>query len=256
MAGSTRHYGMGFFDFGDPLGTDFAGQVEVDRFIFIDKQLYGLMSVFGNGVIEGWEVTAEDNFTLAISAGFGNINFVSARTEFPGSIRDVPPNTINYVYAKLNQRTRLSENIEFVLSPISNINDPNFIILARVVAGPLGIESIDNSLRQEIGFLELIKAAIKRHKHRGGSLNPSKIDLSSEVKGQLPSFRIADFDAEKVTTGTFDLARMPLIDHQDLQNVGLLTHPQLDTSSRRWKPVTKKSSARSVQRTCFSCYWH
>ena len=35
------------------------------------------------------------------------------------------------------------------------------------------IETIDNSLRQEIAFLELIRAAIRLHRHRGGSLNPS-----------------------------------------------------------------------------------
>lgn len=229
MAGSTRYFGLGFFDFGDPLGTDFAAQVEIDRFVFIDKQLYGLMSIFGNGVISGWTVAAEESFSLSISEGYGNINFTAARSTFPDTIEDVPPNSVNYVFAKYTERSTYSEETEFILSPTRNLNDPNFLLLAEVISGPVSITSVDNSIRQEIGFLELIQAAIRLHKHRGGSLNPSKIDLESEVKGQLPSFRIADFDAEKITTGTFDLARMPLIDHQDLDNVGLLTHPQLDT---------------------------
>ena len=70
----------------DPLGTDFAGQIEIDRFVFVDKQLYGLMSVFGNGVLNGWTVTADELFTVNISPGVGNINFVSARTEFPDTL--------------------------------------------------------------------------------------------------------------------------------------------------------------------------
>lgn len=229
MAGSTQYFGLGFFDFGDALGTDFAGQVEIDRFVFIDKQLYGLMSIFGNGVISGWTVAAEESFTISISEGFGNINFIAGRTTFPFTIEDIQPNSINYVFAKVKNRTTFAEDVDFIISTSRNLNDPNFLLLAEVTTGPSSITNVDNSIRQEIGFLELIKAAIRLHKHRGGSLNPSKIDLSSEVKGQLPSFRIADFDAEKITTGTFDLTRMPVLNHSDLTNVGLLTHPQLDT---------------------------
>jgi len=231
MPSSTRYYGIGFFDFGDNLGTDFSGQVEIDRFVFIDKQLYGLMSLFGNGVVSGWNVTATESFTIGINEGYGNINFMAGRTAFPVSIPNIPPNSIVYVYAKTRTRTSFTEEIEFIIDASSTLaeSDLNFILLAKITTGNVSIESIDESVRQEIGFIELIKAAIRLHKHRGGSLNPSKIDLEEEVKGQLPSFRIADFDAEKITTGTFDLARMPLLDHQDLQNVGLLTHPQLDT---------------------------
>ena len=220
---------MGFFDFGDPLGTDFAGQIEIDRFIFLDKQIYGLMSIFGNGVITGWTVAAEKAFTISITEGTGNINFTAARTNFPKSIANLPANSLRYVYAKIANRTRFSEDLDFILSTTPNLVDPNFLLLAEVETGVASIERVDNSVRQQIRFIELIRAAIRLHHHRGGSLNPSKIDLSSEVKGQLPSFRIADFDAEKITTGTFDLSRLPLIDHQDLQNVGLLTHPQLDS---------------------------
>ncbi len=220
---------MGFFDFGDPLGTDFSGQIEIDRWVFVDKQLFGLMSIFGNGVIDGWDVTAEESLTLSISRGFGNINFTAARTEFADTIANIAPSSIHYVHARVNKRTGFDESVDFVLSTTRDIPDPNFLLLAKIVTGGVSIEIIDNSVRQEINFIELIKAAIRQHKHRGGSLNPSKIDLASEVKGQLPSFRIADFDSEKVTTGTFDLERMPLFDHQELQNVGLLTHPQLDT---------------------------
>jgi len=231
MPSATRYFGIGFFDFGDPLGTDFSGQVEVDRWVFIDKMLFGLMSIFGNGVVSGWTVAAEEAFAVSISEGFGNINFMAGRTTFPFTLRELPANSVVYIYAKTRQRTSFTEEVEFIFDGSSTLaeTDLNFLLLAKVTTGNVSVESVDNSVRQEIGFIELIKAAIRLHKHRGGSLNPSKIDLASEVKGQIPSFRIADFDAEKITTGTFDLERIPLLDHQDLQNVGLLTHPQLDT---------------------------
>lgn len=215
----------------DPLGTDFSGQVEIDRFVFIDKQLYGLMSIFGNGVISGWTVAAEETLTIGINEGFGNINFIAGRTTFPDTIANIPTNKTIYVYAKTTALTRFAEEVEFTTSENASLADTdfNFLLLAKVITGTTSIESVDNTVRREIGFIELVKAAIRLHKHRGGSANASKIDLASEVKGQLPSFRIADFDAEKITTGTFDLERMPLLDHQDLENVGLLTHPQLDT---------------------------
>lgn len=187
------------------------------------------MSVFGNGVIDGWEAEATGSFELSISEGYGNINFIAGRTEFPVEIFDIPPNSINYVYARIKRRTTFAEDVDFVLSPDGSLTDPNFLLLSQVITGATSIENIDNSVRQNIGFIDLIREAIRDHKHRGGSLNPSKIDLASEVKGQLPSFRVADFDAEKITTGTFDLGRIPLLDHQELSNVGLLTHPQLDT---------------------------
>ena len=229
--GSTRHFGIGFFDFGTQLGTDFTGQVEIDRFVFIDKMLFGLMSIFGNGVVSGWVVAAREAFSVSIGEGFGNINFMSGRTTFPDTLNNLPPNSTVYIYAKTKARTTFTEEVEFLFHSSATLSesDFNFLILAKVTTGAVGIESVNNTVRQEIGFIELIKAAIRLHKHRGGSLNPSKIDLASEVKGQLPSFRIADFDAEKIITGTLDLARVPLLDHQDLQNVGLLTHPQLDT---------------------------
>ena len=189
------------------------------------------MSIFGNGVVSGWVVEAPGQFSVSISEGFGNINFMSGRTTFPATISNLPSNSTVYIYARTKARTTFTEEVEFLFHSSATLSeaDFNFLLLARVTTGGVGVESIDNTVRQEIGFIELIKAAIRLHKHRGGSLNPSKIDLASEVKGQLPSFRIADFDAEKINTGTLDLARIPLLDHQDLQNVGLLTHPQLDT---------------------------
>jgi len=230
MPSYTKYYGLGFFDFGDRWGTDFSAEIEESRWIWLDKQLFGLMSIFGNGVIEGWTVTkADEALAIEISAGYGHINYVAGRTTYGSSISGLAPLSYNYIYAALNDSTFATETVEFVVSTSSSSTDPNLLLLAEVKTNATSITEIDNTVRQDIGFLQLIQAAIRSHKHRGGSLHPSKIDLESEVKGQLPSFRIEDFDAEKVSTGTFDLNRLPSIDHSDLDNAGILTHAQLDS---------------------------
>ena len=48
--GQTRYYGLCYFDFGDQLNSSINVQKEIDRFVVIDKQIFGLYSVFGNGV--------------------------------------------------------------------------------------------------------------------------------------------------------------------------------------------------------------
>lgn len=199
-----------------------------------------MSAIGGNGVIDGWEITASGAFEISISEGFGNINFYAARTGFPNALADIPPNSINYVYAQVLSDTRFTESVDFFISSSKDLTDPSFLLLSEIITGSSSIDRIDNSVRQEINFIELIKAAVKQHKHRGGPNHPSKIDLVSEVKGQLPAFRIADFDAEKITTGTFDVGRIPLLDHQDLKNVGLLTHPQLDSFVKNLEASNKE----------------
>ena len=47
--GQTKYYDLAFFDFGDQLNTPMSVQKEIDRFVVIDKQLYGMYRIFGNG---------------------------------------------------------------------------------------------------------------------------------------------------------------------------------------------------------------
>ena len=57
MAGSTPFFGLSYFDFRDRLDTLINVRKEIDRFMLIDKQLYGMYLIFGNGIIEGWEIS-------------------------------------------------------------------------------------------------------------------------------------------------------------------------------------------------------
>jgi hypothetical protein len=231
---------MAYFQIGDALNSDFSAQAEVDRFVFLDKQIYGMMSIFGNGVVEGWDVTQAADFSVSISPGYGNINFVACRTTFTETLENIDAYSITYLYVRRTVSSPSTGIPEFLTLPTQTTEDPNMLLLAQIVTDGNSITDIDNTFRTNIGFLEIIRSAIRRHRHRGGADNPTKIDLETEVQGQLPSFRIEPMDAEKVTSGLFGLARLPLIDHSDLANVGILTHPQLDTFVRTLEASNKE----------------
>ena len=42
MASKTNFYDMAYFDFGDILNSGISAALEIDRFLLIDKQLYGI----------------------------------------------------------------------------------------------------------------------------------------------------------------------------------------------------------------------
>jgi hypothetical protein len=228
--GQTRYFSLAYFDFGDQLDNRINVQKEIDRFVIIDKQLYGLYSVFGNGVIEGWTVqelegNRENGISVSISEGIGVINYIASETSLPGSINNLPINSIVDIYAVLSGSTSLDRVISFKYST-TPLNSNNVIRIARVSTGENSILYIDNTVRDLIGFEDIIQDAIREHKHRG---IPSKIDLENEVKNQLPGARLEGVDASKVTSGQFDIDRIPLIDHNELENNGLLTHAALDS---------------------------
>lgn len=229
MPSFTKNYNFGYFDYGDNLSSDYSSQVEIDRWSLLDKLVKGLISVFGSGVISGWElqVSDTDKLTLEITTGNGFINYVSAETLYPSSIA-LTTNTNYYIYAIKDDVTTLEESAK-MMAFTSAVDDPNYLLLGYVTVGATTIETIDMSNRQELDLIDQIKDEIRDHHHRGGTLHPSKIDLQTEVKGQLPAFRIADIDAEKITTGVVDLIRLPSISHNLLANIGQLTHPQIES---------------------------
>ena len=86
--GQTRYYSLAFFDFGDDLSTAISAEKEFNRFVVIDKQLYGLYKIFGNGVIEGWNITdagftANEGISITISEGMGIIDYRASETALP-----------------------------------------------------------------------------------------------------------------------------------------------------------------------------
>jgi len=233
--GLTKYYSLAFFDFGDDLTTTLNVRKEVDRFVVIDRQLYGLYHVFGNGVIKGWEVTDNGStqnrgISISISDGIGIIKYMAAETSIPGRIDNLPPNTVINIYVVVTGSTVKDRVVKFVYSFISLSPVDQFVVLlASVTTGENGITLIDNTVKQLIGFRQIIKDEIDQHKHRG---SPSKIDLKEETKNQLSGARIEDIDTSKITSGVFDIDRIPIIDHNQLENSGLLTHAALDSFTK------------------------
>ena len=229
--GQTKYYDLAFFDFGDKLTSAINVQKEIDRFVVIDKQLYGMYRIFGNGVIEGFNVSdagfqEDKGISINIDAGIGIINYLAAQNETPGIVTGLPPNSVVNIYATITGATYLDRtvNFQYSITPL-----PNGIKLALVSTGNNNILFIDNNVRDLIGFEEIIQDAINEHKHRG---TPSKIDLSTETRNQLPGARLEGIDTSKVVSGRFDIDRIPLIDHNDLEYNGMLTHASLDSFVR------------------------
>jgi hypothetical protein len=227
--GQTRYYSLAYFDFGDQLDSPLNIQKEVDRFVMIDKQLYGLYNVFGNGVISDWTVSDNGYSTLngisiSVSSGIGIINYMAAETSVTGYVNHLQTNSILYVYASYHGSTVRTRNVNFIVSTSDSLS--SLVKLAKLTTGTDSIISIDNTVRDLVGFEAIIKAEIDEHKHRG---TPSKIDLQDNVKNQLPGARLADIDASKITSGIFGVDRIPIIDHNELNDNGLMTHAALDT---------------------------
>ena len=51
----------------------------------------------------------------------------------------------------------------------------------------------------------------------------------TNIPDKYGATRLEGIDASKITSGQFDIDRMPLLDHNDLDNNGLLTHAALDS---------------------------
>jgi hypothetical protein len=223
----TENYRLGSFEAGEvPSALE-----DSRRFLTIDRQLLGLFQIFGNGVIEGWNLSQSGGLTVTVSSGRGNVRFMSAQTVDPKVVSGLTPNVTNYIYAQAVELTRFNRDV-FFFSDIALLSSGQIILLGSVVTNETGVVSIDESLRNDIGFIETIKQLINQHRHRGGTDSPTKVDLSSEVMGKLPGFRVGDFDASKVTSGRLAAGRLPTIEHGSLLHSGVLTHAQLDSFVR------------------------
>ena len=239
--GTTRYYNMAFFDFGDQLDITLNVQKETDRFVLIDKQIYGLYNVFSNGVISGWDIedsgfSEEFGITIDISAGIGIINFIAAETDATSGLINLPPNSLFWIYAIVDGQTVQTRKISFV-SSVTEVVSNNAIKLAQVTTGDNSVVSIDNTVRNLINFEQEIHDQLVEHNHRGDF---PKIDLRTDVKNQLPGARMEGFDTSKITSGVFDKERIPLLDHNDLKNKGSLTHAALDTFVRSFSQSNKE----------------
>ena len=219
MAQYTDNFHLAFFDFGDQLDDPINVQKEVNRWVMVDRQLYALSSVFGDGIITGWEVSEQSGLTIKISGGNGLIDKISIETEFPESL-DLPSNSTIYIYAGIDAASLDTRSVSFSYSTTS-LNDGEKLLLATVTTGSTNIEDIDNTVKTYSGFKQVIAEEL-------ANLRPT-ISLEDNVQGQLPMSRMEDIDASKIVGGRLPSKVLPQTDHSKLKNIGTLTHPQLDS---------------------------
>ena len=229
MAGSTTYYKLAYFDYKDRLDSAINVQKEVSRFMFIDSQLYGMYKVFGNGTVSGWMVYDASDFVesgiyAGVTIGSGIIKYSACQNFLPGLVGPLPPNSNISIYAVLKESAMSSREVTFVYG--NNLENSNTIKIANVITGSSSISSIDNTVKQYIGFAQYILDEINDHKHRG---IPTKINLETETKNELPGARLEDFAASKMTIGKVEKERIPTIEHSELENAGVLSHAALDT---------------------------
>jgi len=221
----TVNYQIPYYELGDATNPD----VDSRRVSTIENQIFGLASIFGNGVLSGWEVLADRGLSVNVFAGNGFVNYTFANTFDTTAVTGLVENTTNYIYARLTDDTTYTQIPQFFSSTQYLSENNQTILLASVTTGTNEITLVDTSVRRNIGFIAKIIEEIQKHKHTGDTDSPEKIDLASEVAGILPGFRIGDIDASQITEGRLGADRLPQIDHLNLLNKGILTHPQIDS---------------------------
>lgn len=225
MAGRTPHLNLAYFDYGDVLDSPLNVEREIERFIVIDKQLYGYAKIFGNGVIEGWDISAGNNLSVTITSGVGLISGIAVESFFPSTLGPLPSNSLLYIYVDRTRSSVRDRSANFFYSRTQQSGD--VILLATVSTGGIGIQSVDNSVRKLIGFRDMISEIVSQHRHNG--ISAPKIDLDTETQGLLPSSKMDEVDASKVKGGKLDKSVLPTISHSELEDIGSLSHAQLDS---------------------------
>lgn len=229
MAGKTPNYGLTFFDYRDRLDSSLSVKMETDRFLTIDKQLYGMYSIFGNGVIYGLRVrkSSDDPGSIEIDPGMAFVNLMSGELKGPYKLSSIQVNSVLYVFCTITGSTQKTRRLKFFTS--ESPSHSSSVRISKIQTIGSEVRVIDNTYKQEISFKEKIKEEIANHRHTG---IPSKIDLAREVKNQLPGARIESLSVDQIQSGRFGIDRIPQLDHDNLKNNGLLSHSALDSLAK------------------------
>ncbi|MCK9434616.1 MAG: hypothetical protein M0R32_07290 [Candidatus Cloacimonetes bacterium] len=226
MPKQTQYYKLGYFADGEFLDA----LTESRRFETVDSQLFGLYSVLGNGVVNGWTLTASGGTVpgIVVGPGTGIVGNIYVATTQSETVEPLTSNSLNYIYATLTNSSYWDKSVQFI-SYLTGGTRANHIFLGAITIDDTAVTNINIEERETTGLLSSIKEAIAAHRHTGGVDNPSPVDLGSEVQGQISQKNLPELDASIVMTGKFSPTRIPVLDHNtDLSNKGTLTHAQLD----------------------------
>lgn len=189
------------------IGEYISSSVDQSNMETIESQIYMYSQVSGDGVIEGWEVTAANNglFQVYIASGKGKINNIFVET--PNELQTDDPtvltvfsNSTNYIYARLASATdpdiggvspdpsSYTKCVYFATTTDLGDIPSNTIRIANVVVGGVASNmTIDNSVKRDISMFsakirDLLEYYLLIHKHDAASpLYISKIVLTTQV---------------------------------------------------------------------------
>ena len=244
--GKTSIYKLGYFEPGMNIGEEL--DLDELRFTAIDTQTLALFSIFGNGVLDddpdnpSWYINTipQDYLNVSITPGKGHVAWKSAATTETRTLTlpvlpTAATTALFWIYAIENDNTPSTKDVDFIVSLIE-INDPdNYIGLGAVyldkTTNPYTITAYNTSEygRKNISLFSTLSDIVNKHKHIGGSNNPSPINLRSHVRGKLSGDYLENLDLSTVTSGVLSADRLPTIDHNSLSNIGTLTHTQIDS---------------------------
>ena len=247
----TPIYQLGYFVPNMIMGDNL--DLDSNRFKTIENQLFNIYNIFGNGVLAvfdengkqlpSWNLsTVPSQRTIQVSTGKGHINYKYAETNTEVNLDLTLPGGatsgtfVYYFYATANVNTPVDKSADFIYSLVQIQDKVNYVGLgaAQLVVntdGSFVLTAYNDAEhgRQDISLYTSLTSLVKNHLHIGGPNNPSPIDLVSHVTGFLSSDNIDNLDLSKVTKGTLDANRLPVINHNSLTNIGTLTHDQIDS---------------------------
>ena len=154
----TPNYRLGAIEVGKPLDP----LEDSRRFLTIDRQLLGLFQIFGNGVIEGWDLTVGTGLSVNVAPGRGHVYYMSAETLQPRVVSDLTPNSLNYIYAQMIEQTRFNRDVRF-LSDTANFTGGQMVLLGIATTSANAVTNIDITGRNDISFIATINTLINQH---------------------------------------------------------------------------------------------
>ena len=206
--------------------------IEKRRAVTIDNQLYAFATIFGNGVIAGWDVEGNlTGFQVSISLGRGLIRWLACETTVTSVLDSLPANRSMdepiYVYVTYTDTSSQDRTVSFFYNT-TGVAPAFALLLAKVATDSTGVIEVDTSVKETLDFFANIASEVINHIHIGGDNNPSPIDLVSHVTGSLAQSMIEEIDGSKIT-GQISAERLAQIQHTALSNIGSNSHNQIDT---------------------------
>lgn len=201
---------------------------EEARHLTVDSVLSTVHEYTGNGIINGWNVTAVSGLDVAVAIGIGVASGVFIKTSEVTSL-SLPDDETSYIYARLDGSelwdvSAADYDPEDATIEFESTWEPYCARIATVITS--GGEVISITMEEVLSELkdlyELGKAVVDAHHHDDDPI--TKIDLGSEVTGLLPWWMIEDVPTELIT-GVVGIDHIPVLDH-----IGLLVSLDVDRS--------------------------